>query len=189
MPGKDDHTDHISQRRKVQTSQPCTSEEGFRHLVELSFDGIVIHCEGRIVFVNPAGAKLIGAETPEQLVGKPMLDFVHPDYRGVVAERVQKALEKGERVPLAEEKLVRLDGEEIDVEVTGISTTYEGKPAVQVVLCDITERKRAEEALRKSEQEKTIILDSISELVAYQDTEMRVLWANRAAGKSVGLAA
>lgn len=50
------------------------------------------------------------------------------------------------------------------------------------------ERKWAEEALRKAEQEKTAILESMSELVTYQDTKMRVLWANRRAGQSVGLA-
>jgi len=55
-------------------------------------------------------------------------------------------------------------------------------------LLDITERKQVEDALQKAEQEKTAILYSMSELVAYQDTEMRVLWANRAAGESVGLA-
>lgn len=53
---------------------------------------------------------------------------------------------------------------------------------------ETSKRKQAEEALRNSEQEKVAILDSMTELVAYQDTEMRVLWANRAAGESVGLA-
>jgi two-component system cell cycle sensor histidine kinase/response regulator CckA len=52
----------------------------------------------------------------------------------------------------------------------------------------LAERRRAEEALRRTEQEKAAILGAMSELVAYQDTEMRVLWANRAAGESVGLA-
>ena len=190
MPGEKELTNHIPQhQRKSETDQPRTCEEEFHRLMELSFDAIIIHCEGKVVFANPAGAEIIGAETPEQLIGKPMLDFVHPDYRGTVKERVQKAIGEGKRAPLAEEKLVRLNGEEIDVEVTGIPTTYNGKPAVRVVLRDITERKRAEEALRKSEHEKAIILDSISELVAYQDAEMRVLWVNRAASESVGLAA
>ena len=190
MPGKKELANHIPQhQRKAETDQPRTCEEEFHRLMELSFDAIIIHCEGKVVFANPAGAEIIGAETPEQLIGKPMLDFVHPDYRATVVERVQKAIGEEKRAPLAEEKLVRFDGEEIDVEVTGIPTTYEGQPAVQVVFRDITERKRAEEALRKSEHEKAIILDSISELVAYQDTEMRVLWANRAAVESVGLAA
>jgi PAS domain S-box-containing protein len=187
MPGKDDHTNHISQQRKAQTGQPHTSEEGFRRLVELSFDGIVIHSEGRVVFVNPAGAKLIGAETPEQLVGKPMLDFVHPDYRGVVEKRVQKAIEEGERVPLLEEKLVRLDGEEIDVEVTGISTTYEGKPAVQVVLRDITGRKRAEKTLQQERNLLSRIMETSPVGIVVVDRTGQITFANNQAEQVLGL--
>ena len=128
------------------------SEERYRRLVESSPDAIVIHVDGRIVFVNEAAVRLGGARAPDQLVGRTLLDFVHPDYREVVGERIRRATIEGKEVPVIEEKFVRVDGVTIDVEVSSIPFTYQGRPGAQVVIRDITERKRAEEALRQSEE-------------------------------------
>lgn len=128
------------------------SEERYRRLVESSPDAIVIHVDGRIVFVNEASVRLGGAQSPDQLVGKTLLDFVHPDYREVVGERIRRATMEGQELPLIEEKFIRVDGITIDVEVSSIPFTYQGRPGAQVVIRDITERKRAEEALRQSEE-------------------------------------
>jgi PAS domain S-box-containing protein len=104
----------------------------------------VIHCREELVYINPAGAKLLGAGGPEELVGKPMRDFVHPDYWDLVQSRVQRAEEEGEGVPLVELKLVRLDGSSVEVETAGIPIVHEGQPALQSVIHDITARRRAE---------------------------------------------
>jgi len=125
------------------------SEERYRWLVELSPDGIAIHADGRFVFVNPAGAGFLGATDTEQLIGTPVLNIIHPDYRNMVGERMRAMDRQGSGVPWLEEKFVRLDGREIDVEVAGVSFTYQGKPAVQVIFRDITERKVAEERLER----------------------------------------
>jgi PAS domain S-box-containing protein len=119
------------------------SEERYRRLVEYSPEPIAVHSGGRMVFINPAGVQLMGAATPEELIGRPILDFVHPDYHAVVVERVLQA-QAGYQAGPIEEVFVRLDGQLIDVEVVGIPTTYLGNPATQVVIRDITERKRVE---------------------------------------------
>ncbi len=129
------------------------SEERYRKLVELSPDAIVIHSEGRVVFINTAGAKLLGAADPAQLIGKPIMDVVHPDYHDIVKERIRLMREEKIAVPLIEEKFIRLDGSVIDVEVAAMPFTYGGKPGMQVVIRDITERKRAGEVMRKRTQE------------------------------------
>jgi PAS domain S-box-containing protein len=120
------------------------SEERYRQLVELSPDTIAVHSEGKIVFINTAGARLLGAANPEQLVGKPIMDFLHPDYRDTVRERIGR-IQEGKEAPVIEEKFIRFDRTVIDVEVTTIPFTYQGKPAVQTIAHDITERKRVEE--------------------------------------------
>jgi PAS domain S-box-containing protein len=125
------------------------TEERYRRLVELSPDAIVVHSEGRFVFANMAAARLFGADSPETLVGRPVLDVVHPDYWEVVSQRIQQETLEGDAVPLIEEKFVRLDGTVIDVEVAGIPFTYAGRPAGQIVVRDITDRKRAETDLRQ----------------------------------------
>lgn len=129
------------------------AEERYWRLVELSPDAIVIHSEGKVVFVNTGAIKLFGADRAEQLIGHPVLDLVHPDYRNIVAERVRQLTEerKGVPLPLIEEKLLRLDGSTVDVEVTAIPFTFNEQIATQVVIRDITERKRTEEALRHSQ--------------------------------------
>jgi len=57
------------------------SEERYRRLLELSFDGILIHSEGKVVFINRTGAKLFGANSLNELIGKHIMDFIHPEYR------------------------------------------------------------------------------------------------------------
>jgi two-component system nitrate/nitrite sensor histidine kinase NarX len=119
------------------------SEDRYRRLVELSFDAIIIYNEGKLVYVNPPGVELLGAFSPEQLIGKPILEFVDPDSLDVVQMRLAQ-LRQGKGVPLLEEKFIRLDGSSIEVEVAAVPITYQGQPAIQTVIRDITERKRAQ---------------------------------------------
>jgi PAS domain S-box-containing protein len=132
-------------------------EEYCRQLVASSPDGIAIHSEGRIVFINQAGAKLLKAASPEQLIGKPIMDFVPPDDREIVQKRVQRVSEERKEVPLVEEKLIRLDGVAVDVEVARFPFVFQNKPAVQLVIHDITERKRTEAEMLQRNRELTIL--------------------------------
>ena len=128
------------------------SEERYRRLVELSPDGIAIHCDGKLVFINPAGARTLGAYSPEDLIGRNVFDFVHPEFRERVSQRIQNMMLNQRPAPADEEKLLRLDGTPIEVEVSGTPYTYNGRPAVQIIVRDITVRKRAENEIRESEQ-------------------------------------
>ena len=83
----------------------------------IALDLISVQVEGEIVFINTAGAKMLGAATPVQLIGKPMLDFIHPCYREIAAERVRQMTIDGIVVCPSEEKWLRLDGTTIDVMV------------------------------------------------------------------------
>ncbi len=78
--------------------------------------------------------------------------MVHPDYHDHVRERVDYIQKVQRPSTLAEQKCLRLDGTEIDVEVTGLPFTSEGKSAVLAVFRDVTEKKQAREALRKAEK-------------------------------------
>jgi PAS domain S-box-containing protein len=132
-------------------------QDHYHQLVEFSPDGMAIHVEGEIVFINQAGANLLQAASPEQLVGKSIMDFVHPDEREIVQQRVQQTEEGRKAVPLVEEKLVRLDETVIDVEVARFPFVYQNKPAVQLVIHDITARKRTEAEMVQRNRELTIL--------------------------------
>jgi diguanylate cyclase (GGDEF)-like protein/PAS domain S-box-containing protein len=134
-------------RLRRSTGAMRESEERYRKLFELSPDGMLIFSEGRIVLVNGMCMKMLGASAPEQLIGRPYLDIFNAEYRERARERIRH-MEQGNSPLAAEErKIVRLDGSELDVEAAASPFTHQGKPSVQVVMRDITERKKANERL------------------------------------------
>jgi PAS domain S-box-containing protein len=140
----------VTDRRQAEEALK-ESEERYRRLVELSPNTIVVHGGGEVLFANAAGAELFGAASPEELIGKPVMDFVHPDYREIVRARIAQTEQKGEHADLIEEKFLRLDGRAVDVEVTSTPIVYRDEAATLTVIRDITGRKRAEEGLRRRE--------------------------------------
>ncbi len=173
--------------RKLSETALQESEERYRRLVELSPDTIAIHSEGKIVFVNAAGVKLFGAANPQQLIGKPVMDFVHPDYQEVVRERIRVMIENGKNVSSTEEKFVKFDGSIIDVEVTAMPFTYQGKPGIQVIVRDITDRKKAEDALKHSEEKYHTLIDNIQDGV-FIIQDAKIQFANEAFARLGGYA-
>jgi len=161
------------------------SEERYRRLVELSPNAILVHRQGRFVFANPAALELFGASAPEDLLGQPLMDRVHPDYQEMVRTRAKRALQ-GEKTELAEVKIVRLDGRAVDVEATGVGIAYQGEPAVLVAAQDITPRKEAEREIRRLATFPELNPNPVLEV----DKEGRVLYANpgaRQAAEKTGL--
>lgn len=132
------------------------SEERFRNLVELSPDGICIHVDGRYVFANSAMAHIVGLLDASEVIGKHALDFVHADSKELVRERIKQGIADGLPAPLVEEKYLRADGTIIYVEVATVPTTFKGQKATQVVIRDITDRKKADAII----QERTEALES-----------------------------
>ncbi|HEV8421026.1 MAG TPA: PAS domain S-box protein [Actinomycetota bacterium] len=140
------------------------SEDRYRRLVELSPDAILVHKKGVIEFANAAAARLIGAEEPEELVGQSLLKFVHPDSRPLVLERLHQ-LQEGRPAPLVAQKFIRLDGRPVDVEVAATPFQHEGETAVQMVARDATDRLRAQDALRASEERYRRLVERIPAII------------------------
>ena len=122
------------------------SEERYQRLVELSPDGIFVHTEGHITFVNSSAVRLIGAPSAKSVIGKSVYDFIDASQHPGLTERVTK-LQNGEFVAPMELKGRRFDGSEVECEVLSVPLMINEKRAVQVVIRDITERKQAEQAL------------------------------------------
>ncbi|MGC9517810.1 MAG: PAS domain S-box protein [Methanomicrobiales archaeon] len=136
------------------------SEETYRRLLKQSFEAVLIHSQGMIISINDAGANILGSNK-EDIIGRPLMDFIHPDYHNLVKERINKVHNKNEIVPLIEEKFLNADGTSVDVEAIGTGFIYNGERAVQTVFRDITKRKDYENQIMKSLNEKDILLKEI----------------------------
>jgi PAS domain S-box-containing protein len=127
------------------------SEARFKNLIDLLPDAVYINAGGRVVFANPACARLFGAAHPDQLLGLSPFDLMHPDDHAVIRERIAYQHATGRAVPGLEERIVRLDGRPVPVHVSALPVTDRGTQAILVVLHDLTERKRIELQLRHQE--------------------------------------
>ena len=126
------------------------SQDRYRQLVEASPDAIIVHRDGVIRFVNPGAVTLFGAPDAAALIGRRVREFLAGANRADLDAPADRR-DKPERSPAwTEQQLVRLDGRRVDVEVGGVQITADGQGAVQTILRDISERKRAERELAQA---------------------------------------
>jgi len=121
----------VSERKRADAAL-AESEERYRRLVEDSPEPAAVHCGGVVVYVNRAALALLGASSPEAVLGRPVFEFLHPDYHGLAAERILKMETLGDPAGPVVEKLLRLDGSPVDVELAATPVLWRGKPAIQL---------------------------------------------------------
>jgi PAS domain S-box-containing protein len=177
-----DLTEHLAlaraEAKREATNALKASEKRYRELVEFSPEPIAVNANGRWIFGNKAALEMFGARSPEAFAGIPVLDLIDPAYRAEIAERLRRTTaERGHRTAPKHFRVLRLDGRSVDVETTAIGIEFEGRPATLVVLRDITERKRSEEALRESEARFRLALKNSPVSVAIQDRDQVFQWA------------
>ena len=150
------------------------SEERYRTLTERAPIALVVHSGGQLIYANPAAVNLAGAKGLQDLLGRNVFELVHPEFRELAKQRSAASAQPGGMSPVMEQKYLKLDGSVIHVEVQSASITYDGAPAVQVVIHDITARKLAEQALaRVNRALKT--LNTCNEALIHTSTETDLL--------------
>jgi PAS domain S-box-containing protein len=145
------------------------SERRYRRLVELAFESIIIIVEEKFVFVNLQAVKLFKAKHREELIGESVGKFLHPFSFEGFKILLNQAMSGDGELPLIEEQFIRLDKTYVDIEAVGLVITYQNKPALQLVLRDITERKKAEEAVRISDTKFRGLLESAPDTIVVTD--------------------
>ena len=119
------------------------SEQRFRSMIEWAPEAIVVHRGDRLLYVNSAAVSTLGAASAQDLMARPIPVLMHPDYLVMLTARMRSTLAVGVSSPMVEVKCVTLDGRTIDVQMHSIGLMYDGRPAVQTLFQDITERKAA----------------------------------------------
>jgi PAS domain S-box-containing protein len=171
----------ISERKQIKEALRI-SEEMHRNFIENANEAIAVTQDGKIVFLNPKLSLMTGYSA-EELLLRPFIDILHPDDRELVSSRHIRRLQ-GEDIPRHYDyRLIHRDGHIIWVSLNVIVIEWRGNSATLCFLSDITKRKDAEAALRKSEGEKAVILESVSDMIFYIDTDMRIIYSNFAVEK------
>ncbi len=158
-------------------------EVHYLKMLDLTPFGVAIHDGSTLVYINRTAMEMLGAQSPDQLVGKNILTFIPKDYQEIVKKRAQSLMENNTDIELIEEKFLRLDGTEIDVEVMGTTTYYQGRIMAQILFRDITKRKQYQQEIVFSERRfRRVFLNSpFIELIL--DDNFRVKALNRVALK------
>ncbi len=128
------------------------SEEKYRQLVETSLDGIALHTRDRLLFANSAFLKMFGYSNPEELAGVALLSLISPIFHSPLLRHLREITRCFQRPRIFEIKGLKKDGSEFDIEVGSLPTTFEGKSVFQTHVRDITDKKRLEEQLARSEK-------------------------------------
>jgi PAS domain S-box-containing protein len=160
----------ITERKQVEQALR-ESEEKYRRLVESSIDGIAIVQGTELKFANPALLDMYGASKAEEVVGHNFTEFVSHEHRDLLVQRGLERESGKDVLNRYEFKALRQDGTEFDAEISVNPIPYQGKPARQAFLRDVTARKRGEKYLRESEQKYRLLVENLPSMVykGYKD--------------------
>ncbi len=154
----------VGQKTILESSTP----DRYFNLIEHAADSIAILQDGVLKLVNSALVCISGYDK-EELLGTPFIKLLTPDCQQFVMQRYQDRL-AGKEVPsIYEIKAITKTGEVRDIEINAALTEYEGRPADEVIIRDITARKRAEEKLQQSEEKLRQMFESVSDGLAVTD--------------------
>lgn len=164
-----------------------SSEIQFHAMVESSPEAIfVAGRDGRYVYVNAAAVRLFGAASAEQMLGQPVLDRIHPDYRAIVAERMSRLTEAKEVAPPLEEVYLRMDGTPVEVEVYAVPLRIGDEDGAVGFVRDISARRAAEAVLRTQAERHATLLATTGDGFWICDLEGRILEVNDAFSRMSG---
>lgn len=167
--------------RKLVEEALLESEERFRKLADATFEGIVIHDKGEILDVNRGMLQMLGYDHDELIGKKNIINCIAPKSREIALRHITMDYEKPYELIM-----IKKDGNILDVEVAGKVISYRGKMARVVAHRDITDRKLAEELLRKSEEKYRAVLENASDAILITDEQGNVIEANRMAESFFG---
>lgn len=156
------------------------AEGAYRSVVMKSLQGLVILQGGVIMFANAAMAQILGYTLTELLSfsAEAVAHLFHPDDRGLLLHSFAEDSSPSPLQPASEVRIMRKDGALRWLSAFSSFIDYGGKPALQSAFVDITERKRALEDLRESEERYRLLVENSTDLVAEVTIDGTFLYAS-----------
>ncbi len=128
----------ISERKRAEESV-LRSEANFRTLIERSPSAVLVHRDGTLLYINPAGAALLGYDRADELIGKNVLDLIHPEDQDQIRTKMERTRSAG-RTRAQEARVRRRDGSYALLDGEGLLLAFDGEPANVVIGRDVNER-------------------------------------------------
>jgi len=162
------------------------SEEKFRSFADQSLVGINLIQDGVFKYVNPKFADIFGYTIEECLNNMKFVILVHPDDLAIVEDNIRRRISGKTNVVNYTFRGIKKTGQIIHLEIFGSSSFFNGKPAVTATILDITERKKAEDALRRSEDQIRLLLNSTVEAIYGVDLNGNCTFCNEGCLRMLG---
>jgi len=175
----------ITERKRVE-EELQRSEQSFKSISENAHDGIIVALRnGARIYANRRASEITGYSINE-ILKTGMEGLAHPDEILKLSERRKKIL-AGENVPNQYDTvIIHKDGNAVPIEITSARTLWYGQVADIFVFRDITERKRAEEALKKSEEYFKEITENASDIIIITDKNGDIKYCSRSVERFTG---
>ncbi len=176
----------ITEKRKIR-QKLIESEEHYKTMLDDIPIGIAVHQDGKIAYINTKGVEIMHAEKANHLIGQSIFKFIPEKTYNHLAAQIKETLNGKKHLKPIEEKYIRYDGKVIDVEVTATPVEFNNKPAIQITVTDISERKEAERTLQISAERWEATFNAISDPVSIIDFDNNILQYNAATLPFFGL--
>jgi PAS domain S-box-containing protein len=162
----------ITERKKAEEALR-QSEERFKSLVDNMLEpAIILNWNGTILFANNSAAKLAGIDSPVDILGQKVFDFLHPDFNRSVKRAFIKA-RNNQELFFTEFKILTVDNQEKWVESLGTKIMFDNKASILITLHDVSERKKAENQLKEAKEYAEEMNNLKSNFLASMSHELR----------------
>lgn len=177
----------VTERRRIQ-QELKSSESQFQRIVENAPDAVFIQIENKFAYLNQRACELFKVKAADEMIGKNVLDFIHPDTREAVRQRIRRLNEEEKSVPeLLEVVFFDAEGNEMWVETAAETINYRGVKGGIVFVRDISLRKNFESELANVELTSHAVLNSLSSAICVLDADLRLKSYNENFAKVIGI--
>lgn len=140
----------------------------------------IVTAERKIVYCNPAAATVLGVDDPDAVLGRTPAAFIHEDDRAQARRRFQQVIDEREATEPFEGRLVGLDEDKRTVELRVTPVAYEGEPAAQVVIDDVSSHERTNGVPENEQQFTRTVIDALEDvLYVVDENDDMIRWNDR----------
>ena len=175
----------VTAKRKTEKQYQESEVQLTQYLAQAPF-GIAIHNWEGIIYVNQKATQLVGYDDPQQLIGADIFQFLRPDYREEAKKRAEALLEEDQDMQPMEEVLLTKEGEEKEVQITGIPCFYQGQKAIQIIVVDISKQKAAERESQMQAERYRKTMEDAGEMMALHEPDATFTYVSPASFTETG---